>query len=59
MLLVEIDERKIKRIKQTPKKKILEKINTAAKRVWTILKRQNDDQEDSWMINCMYSLYNT
>ena len=38
MLLVEIDERIIKRVKQTPKKEILEKINTAAKRVWTILK---------------------
>ena len=38
MLPVEIDERKIKRVEQTPKKEILQKINTAAKRVWTILK---------------------
>ena len=38
MLLVEINERKIKRVKQTPKKEILEKINTAAKRVWNTKK---------------------
>ena len=53
MLLVEIDERIIKRVKQTPKKEILEKINTAAKRVWTIKKIRNDDQDDSGMINCL------
>ena len=53
MLLVEIDERIIKRVKQTPKKEILEKTNTATKRVWTILKRRNDDQKESWMINCV------
>ena len=53
MLLVEIDERIIKRVKQTPKKEILEKINTAAKQVWTIKKIRNDDQDDSGMINCL------
>ena len=53
LLLVEIDERIIKRVKQTPKKEILEKTNTATKRVRTILKRRNDDQKESWMINCL------
>ena len=53
IMMNEVCEIEIRRIRQLTMKGSLECINKAAKRVWTLLKNECLTQEDIWLLNCV------